>query len=331
MVVIRKRNGDLTYIQPYQIVRTLNGTPPPVEPGNNPVQSFRLKDGSTVYGRVVRQTPVAVVVRQQNGSQTFIDPTDILSTSTVTDRTNAPNGNPVVGEVATPYLLNGRTAFTPVAGQVYYRNTYLIRNELEIGLTNGWSVGVVVNPFINNLYKTSELLNEAIYTNADIGTQLYTRVGIPIGSKVRLGAVFAAHLRSPFYQSGITASFQGTVLATLGDQQANVTLGYSFRIHSDSFFSYLNTEEALTIGAMVSLSPSLSFISDNSLKVKSAYSGPISRLSAALRIKSRQHAFDVGLLSAVNQTYAYSLGYGYRDIKFNVYPYLGYNVRFGGR
>jgi hypothetical protein len=332
VVVIRKRGGDLTYIQPYQIVRVVESTyrSTAAQPADG-LRSFTLKDGAVVYGRIVKETPMAVVVGQQNGTETYIDPGDILSTNAVTDLPTPTNGNPPVGGVGAPYLLNGRTAFTPGAGQVYYRNTYLIRNELEVGITNGWSAGVVVNPFIQNLYQTSEYLNQALYINSDYGTQLYTRVGIPIGKLVHVGAVFSAQLQKPYSQFDLRTAYRGTVLATLGGQQTNVTLGYSFKLFSDSYVSFLNTEEAVTIGTMISLSPSLTFISDNSIKVKSAYPGSLARLAAALRIKSRRHAFDVGVLSAVNERYTYvgGSGYSYREVKLYVYPYLGYNVQFG--
>ena len=333
VVVIRKRGGELTYIQPYQIVRVVEGTyPGRASQDAGSLRSFTLKDGAVVYGRVVRQTPMAVVVRQQNGTETYIDPGDILSTDAVAVVPSAPTNNVAEVGLGAPYLLNGRTAFTPGAGQVYYRNTYLIRNELEVGITNGWSVGVVVNPFLQNLYRTSEYLNQAFYTNTDYGTQFYTRVGIPISKLVHVGAVFSAQLQKPYSQFDLRTAYQGTILATLGGQQTNVTLGYSFKLFSDSYASFLNSEEAITIGTMISLSPSLTFISDNSIKVKSAYPSSLARLAAALRIKSRRHAFDVGIFSAVNERYSYIGGYGYsyREVKLHVYPYVGYTVRFGG-
>ncbi len=332
VVVIRKRGGDLTYIQPYQIVRVVESTyHSTADQSADGLRSFTLKDGAVVYGRVVKQTPIAVVVRQQNGTETYIDPGDILSTNAVADLPASTNGNPSVGVVGAPYLLNGRTAFTPGAGQVYYRNTYLIRNELEVGITNGWSAGVVVNPLIRNLYQTSDYLNQALYINSNYGTQLYTRVGIPIGKLAHVGAVFSAQLQKPYSQFDLRTAYQGTILATLGGQQTNVTLGYSFKLFSNSYASFLNTEEAITIGTMISLSPSLTFISDNSVKVKSSYPGSLARLAAAFRINRRSHAFDVGVLSAVNERYTYvgGPGYSYRSIEFDVYPYVGYNVRFG--
>lgn len=317
VVVVRKRNGDLSYLESYQIVRQSLDKPQRIgQPAGEAITSFSLKDGATVSGRIVKQTPVAVVVRQQNGTQTYIDPGDILTMNTVTQAATGSDENIPVG---LPYLLNSRTAFTPAAGQVYYRNTYLIRNELEVGLTNGWSVGAVFNPLLTNLYKTSEYLNEAIYLNTDFGTQFYTRVGIPIGRKLRIGAALTAQLQHPAYFSATQTTVLGQVLATLGDQRNNVTLGYTFRLGNEP--SYLLLPGMLTIGTVQSLSPSLAFISDNTIKIKSGVGGPFARLSAAFRIHSRSHNFDLGALSFVDP-------FGYYAVQFNVYPYLGYTVRF---
>lgn len=318
VVVVRKRNGDLSYLETYQIVRqSLNKPTRPGSTTGENVTSFSLKDGATVYGRIVKQTPVAVVVRQPNGTQTYIDPGDILSRSTVPETAMNPDENVPVGA---PYLLNSRTAFNPLAGQVYYRNTYLIRNELEAGITNGWSVGVIVNPLLTNLYRTSEYMNNAIYLNTDFGTQVYTRIGIPIGQKFRIGAALSAQFQHPTYFSSTRTTFMGQILTTFGEQRSNFTLGYTFRLGDEPTF--LLSPGTLTIGGMQAISPSLTFISDNTIKIKSSNGGPFGRLSAALRIHSRNHAFDLGALSTVNP-------YNYFGTQFDVYPYLGYTVAFG--
>ncbi|RYF58088.1 MAG: hypothetical protein EOO39_34705 [Cytophagaceae bacterium] len=293
------------------------------------ITSFSLRDGATVTGRVVNRTPLAIVVRQQNGTLSYIDPGDVLSTnsSSSTGTLSVTDGDVPAGA---PYLLNTHTAYTPRSGQVYYRNTNIIRNELELGITNGWSVGVVFNPLIRGLNGDSELINDAIYTNSDFGTQLYTRIGIPIGKKIRVGAGLLTQLQRPAYASSTLTSFLGQAQLSIGDQVSNVTLGYTFKLGDPE--SSLLTEGALTIGTRQYLSPSLSFISDNSIKLTSNFSTPFARLAAALRIHRRQHAFDIGVLSAVNQ-FVYSSYYGYltRGTKFNAYPYLGYTVQFGKR
>lgn len=329
MVVVRKRNGDLTYLETYQIARRLASLPRKPDQSASALTSFSLKDGSVVYGRIVRRTPVALVVRQQNGTQTYIDPGDILSTATVAASTDLPslpitsrNVPKVADQGAIPYLLNSRPAFTPSAGQLYYRNTYLIRNELEAGITNGWSMGVVFNPLLTTFYRTSEYLNNALYLNTDFGTQLYTRIGIPIGQKLRVGATLSVNLQRPAYFSSTQTAFMGQVLTTFGDRRSNFTLGYAFGLGREQ--SFLLPPGTLTIGAMQSLSPSLTFISDNTIKIESSNSGPFVRSSAALRIHSRNHAFDVGASSSADP-------YNYFGSQINVYPYLGYNVQFGRR
>ncbi|XWW45336.1 hypothetical protein JYG30_21810 [Fibrella sp. USSR17] len=337
MVVVRKRDGNLTYLEPYQIVRQTTTRPGQASQPGNAITSFSLKDGSTVYGRVVRQTPVAVVVRQANGTQTYIDPTDILSTGTVAASTDLPSlpltkqNVPVADDPgAIPYLMGNQTTFTPGAGTLYYRNTYLIRNELEAGITNWWSVGVIVNPLFNNLYQTSRLFSEAIYTNTNFGTQLYSRVAIPLGRKVRLGAGLIAQLQYPSFADQLKSAFLGRVTTTFGDQRNNITLGYTFGIDSD--LSYQQDEGWLAIGAMQSLSPSLTFISDNSVRVRSSiYGSTLARMSAALRIHRRYHAFDLGLLTALDQVYTYGGIYNYNYARFKAYPYVSYTVQFGKR
>jgi hypothetical protein len=325
VVVVRKRNGDLTYLEPYQIVRREVTLPrESTRPGEG-MLAFSLKDGSTVYGQIVRQTPLAVVVRQLNGTQTYIDPGDILSRTSIApppDTTiTIPGRLQVDLPLAIPYLLNARTAYMPRGGEVFYRNTNVIRNELEFGITNGWSVGVIANPLLTRLFLTSELVSDAIYTNTDFGTQVYSRVGIPIGAKLRIGAGVMAQIQSPDFILSTQTTWLGQVLTSFGDARSHVTLGYTFPVGDNR--GGLLTENALTVGTIQYLSPSLSFISDNAIKVKSSY-GPVARLSGALRIKSRRHAFDLGVLTSLNTLYSFN----YNQIRYRAYPYVGYVVGF---
>jgi hypothetical protein len=318
-VVVELRGGVLTYLQPQQIARATLKAPQRTPRQQTELTTFSLKDGATVIGYVVNRTPVAVVVRQLNGSQTYIDPNDILQTAK-TPVTVEPRETMPTGVLAAPYLLSNRTAYTPGGGQVYYRNTYLIRNELEAGLTDGWSVGAAINPLWTGLYDTSEYLADAMYANSEFGTQLYTRFGIPIGSKLQVGAGITALLQKPSFYPETRTSWLGQVLMSIGDPNASVTLNYAFELSDNvSFVAPANT---LSVGASLRLNRSLTFVSDNTVRVRRSPSSQMARLSAALRIQSHVHSFDVGLLSTVTQSY-----FSYPT--YRVYPYLGYIVRFG--
>lgn len=341
-IAVQRPGNYVTYLQPNQIVRTTT-TRPARQANPTKITSFSLRDGATVSGQVVRQTPVAVVVRQANGTQSYIDPADILSTSTMA--TEAPLSGPKAiasDAIGAPYLLSGRTAYTPGAGTVYYRNTYLIRNEAEVGITNGWSAGIITNPSWDFVYETSSYLSEAIYTNTDFGTQVYTRIGVPIGNSVRLGAVLTAQLQNvPVYIARLQTfdtetkgSLLGQVLASFGKPQSNVTLGYAFRLDDSS----IRVQQAgrITIGTIQRLSPRLALVSDNAIAVRRDFSGPIARLSAALRIKGNFHAFDLGITSHVISNafynyYMYGPSYYSFYLTYKAYPYIGYTVQLGGR
>ena len=93
----------------------------------------------------------------------------------------------------------------------------------------------------------------------------------------------------------------------------------------------VQSQGTLTVGAKQRLSPSLTFISDNTIKLKSPFYGPFARLSTALRISQRHHSFDLGLLSAVTIRYVYGYNYSGSYPQFNLYPYLGYIVQLGTR
>ena len=134
-------------------------------PNTAPVDTIRarnyaiyLNDGNALCGRIIRQDSSNYTVRLRNGFVTYV-PLDLFK-NLGPGRPKLPKSNPNLTTTVTidtarkgyfanqfgPYLLFNQTAFNPKAGRLYYRNPYVVINQLDYGITKFWSVGATVSP-----------------------------------------------------------------------------------------------------------------------------------------------------------------------------------------
>ena len=112
-------------------------------------------------------------------------------------------------------------------------------------------------------------------------------------------------------------------VASLGDGQRNVTVGYGRSSQQDKRYR----QPYFTLSALLKLSPQVSFITDNTLftNQNQYYVGVASLFSAAIRFDQPRHTFDLGVVGA---TYAVTyFSSDNRNPQF--FPYLAYNLRIG--
>lgn len=244
-------------------------------PGNAPAKpryTILLKDGTELRGEIVRDDTAGVVVRTPDLGEIQLRNEQILQISQERLRT--------VGEVD-PNLFShtmrlSPTAFQPERGRLYYRNYNLYINQLTYGINDFWSVGGT--------------LFTLIYANA---FTVSTKVSVPLGSRVRLGAQAQYAGASFILFDGVGIGYvQGIV--TTGDRQKNTTYGLGWTISAGRF----SRNAVGTFGLVRKLNPKLTFISENFVLFGRGISRSVSfagALSGGVRFDRRRHAFDVAL------------------------------------
>lgn len=337
LITVRQRGKVLTFVEADQLVRVLPsqpGEPAPVTP--SPATVFVLKDGSRVEGTFLRRDSTMITVRKRDGRLTYFEPELLVRTDSMPVETPlATSTNRTFSNQFSPWLLTGPTAYNPEKGRFYYRNTGLILNEFDYGITRHWSVGA---SFITPI-------PYAIYADAYYGwtrylttnSRLFTKVSVPLGQGVRLGLNATYQVNQQYVYVGSprgTLTFQA--LATAGSRERNVTVGYGIAVPKGKYTFYyapspptprtinVPNQMFLTLGIVQRVSRNVTFISDNRVNVGSRYTFYINEqltASAALRLNRRRHAFDLGLLSFVYEELY--LGDGKR---VRLIPYVGYNV-----
>jgi hypothetical protein len=347
LITVRKRNRELTFVEADQLVRVVANRPDkavglvgfrPV----GPTRLFVLKDGSEIEGQFVRRDSTMITVRKRNGQLTYFEPEQLARMDTVGISTT--DSSRTFANRFAPWLLTGLTAYNPDKGRFYYRNTWLLLNEFQYGITRNWSVGARFTTPIPYLVLADGYYGTGRYTQTE--SQLVTKLSVPLGPRFRLGlnATYQPDTRKIYPSRPGIWTFQA--LATIGSSQRNVTVGYGIVVPKTKLiyyayqsvfssaapqysYSYLPNRSFLTLGISQKIAPGLTFISDNSINLgrQNGYNDNSSgraSVSAALRIDRRRHSFDLGVFSLIHQH-----PYLWDGHKARFFPYVGYNLRIG--
>lgn len=270
-----------------------------------------------------------ITVRKSNGQLTYFEP-ELLA------RIDSSGSDPDTTGLAdlpgrtfqnrfSPWLLTGNTAFNAEKGRLYYRNTFLLLNEFQYGLTRNLSLGASVNPFYGSYSPSAFSPRETVLGPT---FRFSGKLTFPIGEQFRFGinTTYQPRQKGYFYQIAQQLVIQG--LMSFGDSQRNATLGYGLRIFPD--YTSSNKIPVITVGVMHQLSRNLTFLSDNTFYLNAYYGNSSAELSVALRLNRKRHAFDLGALSAVRSNYVYYATLpAQNQTKVYVSPYIGYNLIIG--
>ena len=350
IISVRKRNGDMSFVEADQVVRISPDRPDvPTSMAESgimtPATVFVLRDGSQVGGTFVRRDSTMITVRKRNGQLTYFEPELLVRVDTVqTQEETAPmagSAGSTFSNRFSPFLFLNPTAFNLEKGRFYYRNTQLLLNEFHYGITRNWSVGVslvAIVPYLSlvGFYTFNDLLR--------YNARLSSKLSVPIGDHFRLG-LNADYTNNPVSGSYKRGPLTFRAIASVGTSQRNVTFGYGLisrgtqRIYqyspvsSSSAPMYVDMsipdQSFFTLGIMQKVSPLLTLVSDNRINTGQHRfyvndTGERASLSFAFRFDRQHHAFDLGLYSLV-----YSDAYKWNDHLVRLLPYLSYNLIIG--
>jgi|GEM_PF-1589641 len=350
-IAVQKRRGEMSFVEADQVVR-ITAQRPDLPEGTTSISSdgtpragsvqtvFVMRDGARVPGTFVKRDSTMITVRKPNGQLTFFEPELLSRVDTVF---SGMSSNAVIANQFSPWLLTGLTAFNPEKGRFYYRNTWLLLNEFDYGITRFWSVGgSFVTPFPfpgddnDNGYAVRYRAEQA---------KLFTKLSATITPSFRLSVngMYQRQQRNEFFAANYgTWTFQG--LASFGSSQRNVTVGYGIVLPSRSEVTYagyqppysssrppiftyrIPNRQFLTLGIMQKVGRSLTLISDNAINLGNNYDVFVSQratVSIALRLDRPRHAFDLGLYSLISDRRFFD------ESSVRLYPYLGYNLLIG--
>ncbi|QJD80399.1 hypothetical protein [Spirosoma rhododendri] len=342
IISVRRRGGDMSFVEADQVVSISDKEPEemrPAEPANGSYQVFVFRDGTQIEGTFVKRDSTMITVRKRNGRLTYFEPELLLKSDSVSTLTTVPV-NKHRNRFPT-WMLTGQTAYNPEKGRFYYRNTWLLLNEFTYGITKFWSVSAnFVTPIPYLLVRETYAGGGSAYVQNN--SSISTRFSAALGQYVH--AAVTVSYRQPYgYPQGKgEGTFRG--LLTLGSSQNNLTLGYGLVATRARFLIYYNppyyssappvysygipNRSFLIVGLVQKLSPGLTLISDNQIRLDNVNfyvdTNWKTSLSAALRIDRPRHAFDLGLFGYVNAG-----EYRVNGKRVNILPYVGYNLLIG--
>lgn len=353
IISVRKRGGDLSFIEADQVIGVLadRSDLPENKAGvrsASPYKVYALKDSTRIEGMFIRRDSTMITLQKPNGQFTYFEPELLARIETVQGELRSAGGRTFPNRFA-PYLLTGLTAHNPEKGRFYYRNTWLLLNELHYGITRFWSVGasfaalIPYAGYVDAYYKNGQYLDTK-------GSRLSTKVSVPIGNRFRLGVDASYRGSQQFTLVAARDIWTFQALATAGSPQRNITLGYGLTTPSRRRYEYytysfsssyppqpgsgqlitytIPNQSFLTLGVVQKVSPGATLVLDNRLylgRIYYQFNESKASLSAALRLDRRRHAFDLGIYSLIYQRPI--LWENGRTTRF--FPYVGYNLLIG--
>lgn len=170
------------------------------------------------------------------------------------------------------YLITS-SAFGLKKKQAYYKNSLLLYNGFEFGVTDNFSLGV--SSFIPFFYNLSTKVNKSLSKKVHIA-----------------GGLNFIYAVEPLEETNTIARIiQPYIVTTFGNKDKNFTIG------GRNFFGKF----ALTVGGQLRLSEHFSLITDNLLTF-STYAGKThvnATLSGGVRYMKKRFTFDAGFLPGV--------------------------------
>ncbi len=286
MLTVRLVNGQRTYVESALFDRISLTAPAPVEtyfqsdaivptlpqsqtqPNPTMPYLFRLRDGTSLRGFVVRLNAEQTVIRTKSLGEVALR-TDQITRMEQVDSLE----EPLVTYLFPQWMPFIPTAFTAEPGRWSYRNTSLLFHQFEYGATKNLSLGTTFFVF-PGLYLLS----------------LNAKLTVPVGPQLRVG-VSGQYVTAGFGIGNTNSGSFGIVqaMATAGTPRRNLTVSYGTITTGDAF----GKAGLLTVGFMLPISKTLLLISQNSFATGSSSSKFFSTLSGGLRIQSKQHAFDI--------------------------------------
>lgn len=340
IISVRKRGGDLSFIEADQVISVLadrSDLPENMASARtaSPYKVYVMKDGARIEGMFIRRDSTMITLQKPNGQFTYFEPELLARIDTVQGESFNEGSQTLLNRFA-PYLLTGLTAYNPEKKQFAVRSAFLLVNnpnyviaqlpsEVNYGITRNWSVGAGVDPFVLSLKNGGSLNEDAVRANV----RFFSKISFPVGKQVRFGVnvVYQPSQRLDLFPIVGQWTFQG--LASFGDSQRNVTLGYGRNAYRR--FS-LPANPFITVGVMHKIGRSLTFISDNTFSLNPYRLGTSANLSAALRFSHQRHAIDLGALAFI-YPYVYYNQWGIypraEATRARFSPYLGYILVIG--
>ena len=290
--------------------------------------TISLKDGGQYVGRIVGRDSIKVVVRRKGGGLSYLAPSDITRIEPYQGRTRTreykqpavveqPTEQPVATKTGDnnqfPWLLGNQTALPLKAGQLTYRNIWVLYNEVSYGLLGFITLRASVTPSFSG----QTFYNSTLYTRPSVGGKL----SIPLGN-VHIGGDLSyrwtERSRFYFYDRGNFNQRERTLsgLITFGSTKSNLTLGYT----NQKIENRPSDRNSVDIGFVAPIGRRLSLISDNRILIgKNSYDyDRFSQISGVLRLNRARHAFDLGVLIAIRDE---------DKLRFYPLPYVAYTMR----
>jgi hypothetical protein len=265
-------------------------------------------DGNDYYGEKISEDSLSLVLRTTGLGSISIPKSTIKTMQSITND-QLLNGSYLIPNAHSSRYFWSPNGFGLKRGEGYYQNTWVLLNQVSLGISNEFTIGVGVIPLF------------LFGNNAQTPFWITPKVQFPLDKKHRLNGGFGViymnivggNSRNSFGGAGI-----GYGVLTTGDRNKNFTLGLGYGF-ADGEFAKTPT---VTISGMYRLGKRGYFLTENWFV--SSGNEKLLFLSIGGRYTAKVLAFDYGLV----RPFYFNSSFDY-DIGLFAIPWLGINVPFG--
>jgi hypothetical protein len=257
-------------------------------------------DGNEYIGLIREKTPDKIVLLTPNIGEISILRGDIRRMETL-DAKQIKDGQVWYQNAQSTRYLYGPNGYGLQKGEAYYQNVWVLFNQISVGVTDHFTLGVGLVPFF--------------LFNGPTPVWLTPKVSIPIKKdkvNVGVGALLATVLGSEDFGGGGSFGVAYGQL-TLGSRDRNVNFGVGYGYAGDSWAN----SPTLSFSTMLRGSKKVAFVSENYLF--DAGENSVGMLSAGIRFLGKKIAIDAALVVPVGGDIGALIAI----------PWLGLNVPFG--
>jgi hypothetical protein len=244
------------------------------------IYMVELKDGTVFYGNIMHHDSVNIELRTTSIPKLNIPLSKILKLEEM-DNSNYRNGKYWFSNPHASRYLIGPSAFNLKKGEGYYRNTLLVLNSINVGITDNFSIG---GGF------------ELISTFGSLATSKFNpiffitpKVAYKVADKVRAGAG-VLYINVPGFAEERSRMGIAYGITTYGTEEYNVTGGLGWGFFDREF----SKKPVVTISGMARLSKRTAFVSESWFLPKVQ---PYGLHTYGIRFLSEKSAIDLAFMN----------------------------------
>jgi hypothetical protein len=270
-----------------------------IQVDTNNIYKVELRDGSVFYGNIFYQDSVKIELRTTSIPKLDIPLSKILKLDEL-DKSNFRNGKYWFNNPHATRYLHGPSAFNLKKGEGYYKNTMLIMNSFNYGITDNISIGGGIELISTFGSILTESFNPIFF--------ITPKVSYKVANNIHAGAG-VIYVNVPGFLEDRTGMGIAYGIGTYGTEEYNMTAGVGYGFIQGT----LANNPVLTLSGMARISRRTALVTESWFIPMDGYNG---MHTYGIRFLAEKTAIDLAFINNPDIASAIIIGIPY--VSFSV-------------